>query len=641
MTHNKPMVLRPVLQFPAEALARRPEGSAPDNLLVASVRDRDIELSLLYPLTDDPEGGESDQLQLLVEGVPVGDPVTLQDYRVGDTVPITLRAADRPLDPKQDRLVSSINYRVHYASGGGGYESGPAGQSFVTDIVRPGRDSLATLLFDPRVIAEGITPETLVDDGSGQRYLPAIVKGYDTAAVGDWLEGMIDDTPRTPIRELTASNIGHDIELRFDESSLLPFDGTVHDFGFLIADRAGNVSLQPDPQPLQVSLIDRVKDLKPPVIPLFADDGLIHEDDARAPVMVDIPAYAKAKAGDVIVVFWGEAALADTIVTEPDATPVVVSVRVPYAVLQRVPERYAVDVSYEVRRPSFATRSPALTDVQVDLSLPGGPDPDPETPEMESLGRPSILGAASGSLNVITPADAELAATATLPGWSSTSPAFPAFLPGDVLQLVWNGAPVQPPYTLGPVDVGKDIPVTVASAILKSGGSGIATMHYRATRMVRDGTGNAVPNISRSPAQQVRVTIADDLPGGPGGLEEGRFPEANRYNSLNREIALSDGGTPFLVPLYVNQRLGDRIVMHFVQYPESNGSGAPIEASRHAAEQVVGPDDVRDDHTFLIPTDKLLFVESRSARASYTVTAPPGTVSSADAFVLCDMRDDT
>jgi hypothetical protein len=599
---------------------------------------------LLFPLPSDAEIG--DELQLLVNDVLVGGPIALSDYGVGQTLTIVLAAADRPVSTTQDRLRVAINYRVVYGSGGGATELGPQGQAFVTDIIRPGRDSLAALSFDPRVIAFGVTPDTLVDDGSGNLYLPATVKGYATAATGDWIQGGIDDDEAllSDLYEVHEDEVGKDFVLRFPAALLEAVDGAVHRFSYLIADRAGNVSLLATGVDLPVRLSDPIGDLAPPALPLFTDDGLIDDADARAPVWVDIPRYATASTGDEIVVRWGDIALPPVTITNPVPAPVLVSVATPYSTLQRDPSRFRVDVSYEVRRAGAGMVSPALTDVLVDLTLPGGPDPDPGTPVHENLARPWVIGAVTGTRNVIGPGDAEQPAVATIPGFQVTPPATAAFIAGDTVQLSWNMAPVGSPYTVRPEDVGKEISISVPSSVLKSGGTGTAAMHYAAVRLVQDDDGNEVPNTALSPMQDVEVTLADDLPGGPRGLPDGDFTEKNRFNAINRQAAESGGGTPFRIPLYLNKKLGDIIEMSWVQYRSIDGSGTPIEPTRYTARHTVSPEDVATEWDFPIPTSKILITtppedQGESALGSYAVTAGTHTVLSKETFVEIDMRD--
>lgn len=492
----------PRLEFPATALARVPSGLAPDQLLKQEVRNEDIVLRVLYPPIEAPEPGfPSDTLQLLIDDQLVGDKVELAAFGTEDIIEIVLRALDRPLDTLVDRRLVKINYRVTYESGTGDTEDGPSDQSFITDIIPPGQNSIGELTFDPGVITRGVTPDDLIDDGAGNRYLRAIVSGYSTAAIGDWVRGRIDDSGDLLSDFHEVGSVGEDIELRFYEDVLLAVDGGSHAFSYLVADRANNVSRLAKSISLDIRLTDRIGDLAAPQIPLFSDDGVIGDADARAPVYVDIPTYARVRVGDRIVVDWGGTPLPPVTIDDPGASPVLISVPVSYGTLQRDPPRYTADVSYTVFRGDDEKTSPPLRDVLVDLSLPGG----------------------------------------------------------------------------------------------------------------------------------------------PGGLDQGIFPEANDNNAINREAAGSEGGTPFVIPVYANQRLGDVIHMSFVKYPNQTGSGEPVEATRYEAEHTVRDDDFdKPFEGFSIPTEYLMMPAgsklAHSARASYSVTAGSIHVESKSTFVLIDVR---
>lgn len=319
--------------------------------------------------------------------------------------------------------------------------------------------------------------------------------------------------------------------------------------------------------------------------------------------------------------------------------PIIAEVSVPYAVVARVPYRYNATVLYNVNYLAVKTESPAAT-VLVDVTTPGGPDPEPGTPPNENLRAPKVVGAVGGKDNIIDPDDAEQTAVATIPGVVVGPPAGPSFAAGDVLRFFWNGVQVGASYTVLNTDIGRDITLSVPSATLKSGGTGTATIHYTATRTVQTGAGDPVENTAVSPAQAVQVTLTDDLPGGPGGLDDGIFTGANDYNAINRAEAV--GGTPFRIPFYANKKLGNIIAVDFVQYVEEDDPVTPIEATRYTATHVVGPDDLSTYWDFIIPENKLLVPgdQGQSALASYTVTVSEGglEVASDETFVYIDMR---
>ena len=532
------------------------------------------------------------------------------------------------------------------------------------DTTPPGGRSLGSITFDWKIVVSGVSLGWLKDNGG---LLPGLISDYYDMKPGDTIHPFIIHPANfevdpvtgflTPAAEaqavfattipVTDGNAGEEVPVTFTQAQLedprldaSDFAGLLQ-FCYFVTDNVPNKSRCAEVSYLRVVVINAPDDLKAPIVPLYLDDELVSEADARTPVTVQIPAFTNAAEGMEIIVTWQGIDLPGITlgaIADP-APPIIAEVSVPYAVVARVPYRYNATVLYNVNYLAVKTESPAAT-VLVDVTTPGGPDPEPGTPPNENLRAPKVVGAVGGKDNIIDPDDAEQTAVATIPGVVVAPPAGPSFAAGDVLRFFWNGVQVGASYTVLNTDIGRDITLSVPSATLKSGGTGTATIHYTATRTVQNGAGDPVENTAVSPAQAVQVTLTDDLPGGPGGLNDGIFTGANDYNAINRAEAV--GGTPFRIPFYANKKLGNIIAVDFVQYVEEDDPVTPIEATRYTATHVVGPDDLSTYWDFIIPENKLLVPgdQGQSALASYTVTVSEGglEVASDETFVYIDMR---
>lgn len=608
-THQQltPSTFSPRLAFPEAALARLPSHVAPDQLLNVSVREEPIVLSLPFPLSYDAEPG--DTLQLTIDGRPVGDITALDRHAPGEILQLVLAADDRPVSLVEDRRVVRINYQVYYGSGSGSNEYGPNDQTFVTDIVRPGRDSLAALSFDPRVIACGVTPDVLVDDGAGHRYLPAVVKGYATEAAGDWIQGRIDDDPLllSDIYELREADVGKDIEIRFPEALLDTLDGGRHTFSYRIADRAGNVSQRPVGVDLDIRLSEHIDDLLPPTVPA-AEDGLVTSDDARVDggVKVVIPGNAAIAAGDWIVLRWNAhvSGRYPVLSSQQGRDPLMV-ITSPYddvysdwlAGSGNTDRDVTARVDYRVERGVSVIGTPAEPALPaINLFGPGGPDPDPLTPVHENMPLPDVRGASGDPANVVRAEDVAHDATATLAWEIPGAPGMQAFTAGDRIRLFWDGMPVGEEVVVA--DPRHDVVVRVPSKVLRQHSPGRWMVRYTASRALA-----TVPfiNMAASPSRSVSVEDYRQLPGEGELLLDATFAEW--VGSRVYSITLSDAidGTPVRIRLdQPNVGPGDIIRWRFQGLDES---GRPVDGTATSGEYeiTVGDMSPRPDSTWPKP----------------------------------------
>ncbi|MGC3891892.1 hypothetical protein [Pseudomonas urmiensis] len=165
-----------------------------------------------------------------------------------------------------------------------------------------------------------------------------------------------------------------------------------------LIDRAGNVGPESLSHRVTIQLMGAAA-LPAPVVPLAADN-LINLEEARRPVVVQIPQIAQAVAGNSIQIYWNERALGSLPVRADQQWPI--SVNVPWATI--VADGFvgpvARPVRYELEQNGALINSPQIQ-VNIDFRVAG---PDPQGPtELNTLLNPVIVG--SRRDNAITPMD--------------------------------------------------------------------------------------------------------------------------------------------------------------------------------------------------------------------------------------------
>jgi uncharacterized protein YjdB len=631
-----------VLQFPASGvLAPVPAGMRADQMLLAGVRDMDIALALAFPEAASP----TDTIQLLVDGQPVGDEVLVDPYVPDKDIVLVL-----PATPPRTEGVHTLNYKLLYRSGTGEeQEFGPANQQFVADYTAPAGLSVRPPDFPQDVVENGVTPDRLSADEDGNEYLPATVRSYFLQLAGDTLVGYIDGTPSTALREVTLTDEGKDIELRFTRDKLEEAMDGEHDFTFDIVDRAGNRSAMSAAIRLYVLMHALIPDVMPPRVPAASDGLLDHADMLAARgVSVDIPANALIQAGDTIVLAWGTYEAPPRAVDAGDiGKDPVVTIVVPYAEAYGVwfdtsagaNIRVGTDVTYRIMRGDVLAGKPkAPTIVPVNLSIPGGEDPDPETPEHEALQR-AIVFSASGHVNFIPIAEQTLDGTVEVP-WVSALPDRDVFIVGDILTIRYGQTTLDPPRVINAADVAAGAPLrmNLSKDAIAAEGSGVVAVRYTVARPLAEGG----TNIATSPTQNVKVEAEADLPGG-GTLWEGTFKEliGSDVTLGPKEIA---GGTPFTGG-YVGALVGDTIRFEF-QFVAGNPhlpGETPIADRFHVGFQTLEADGapiqyhIDEDYLNYHGTD----VEVMHIHARYFVTRGQSSpVESPETRVILDCRGD-
>ncbi|PYC21170.1 hypothetical protein [Pseudomonas mosselii] len=441
------------------------------------------------------------------------------------------------------------------------YERGPR-RVIRIDKVAPGGNpgTLARLSFASEIEARG---RILMEDFVAG-VLRVHVRGYLAQKQGDQIMvTMTDGTTPVSIGPIVviSSTDATLVELPLTELQKLK-DNTPITFTYTSQDRAGNLSIVSVPHDtLQLLLQDIPVVLPTPEVPGFDEPGdpLILDKDARAGIRLVVPEVTGARIGDKVVVLWGAQRSDEHEVTVVSPSPApLLELDLLYPLTSAGPQAGAVAVSYELWRGGFKigdATSPAS--VNVDLRLPGGPDPDPELPAHGNLELGTIVGNDSGQADDLTPEDVAKGAQLTIP-WLALDGS-ELLEEGDKLQLVWG---TQPPHALAPVSAAEaaakvDITRPVLPTVLASEPSGTVQMVYTVTR---EFGANGEENTARSPSKPVALLRGEDLPGEGTALKELEFTDLNRFGAIDIEKAQRP--LPVRIELYDNVEVGDTIVIH-------------------------------------------------------------------------------
>lgn len=443
----------------------------------------------------------------------------------------------------------------------GEYERGP-NRVIRIDKLAPGGSpgTLGRLSFAPEIEAR---KRILITDFVADM-LTVYVRGYLAQQQGDQIMvTMTDGTTSVPVGPFTVTSSTDATPLALPLAELQKLnDSTPITFTYTSRDRAGNPSADSVAHDtLQLLLQDIPVVLPTPEVPGFDQSGdpLILDKNARAGIKLVVPEVTGARIGDKVVVLWGAQRSDEHEITvvQPSPDPLL-QLDLRYPLTSAGPQTGAVAVSYELWRGGFKigdATSPAT--VNVDLRLPGGPDPDPELPGHGNLELATIVGDDSGQTDDLTPEDVAAGAQVTIP-WLALDGS-ELLEQDDKLQLVWG---TQPPHALDPVSAAEaaakvDITRRVLPTVLASEPSGTVHMAYTVTRVFG---ANREENTALSPSKPVALLRGQDLPGEGTALKPLEFTDLNKYGAIDIEKAQRP--LPVKIELYDNVTVGDTIVIH-------------------------------------------------------------------------------
>ncbi|UFH48277.1 hypothetical protein [Pseudomonas sp. KNUC1026] len=281
--------------------------------------------------------------------------------------------------------------------------------NFITDITPPfGRKLPPAPILSPELVTQ-----EYLDDGNK---IQVKIAPYPDFQPGDKVQvfwafltsGNISYGPITDPLEMTATEFSVDLPT---EAATERGSGTYLAAAYF-ADKAGNISLMSDVDSLGVVLGAMATGMAPPSVPLAqaAQDDFLSLEDAYHGVEVHIPAFLNVQQGDAIRLYWGTQPGYDFIPSRwpfPDAP---LAVAVPNTLLASDYGNHTgkldTDVAYEVTRGGFVMGTRQSTMIQVDFSIKGPVDPDPDWPDPvnEAL-TPADIRSTSGKPNRIEKAD--------------------------------------------------------------------------------------------------------------------------------------------------------------------------------------------------------------------------------------------
>lgn len=530
------------------------------------------------------------------------------------------------------------------------------------DRTAPGGVDLPLIEFDADAVEHGVTVHSLMNG-----FLVATVPAWFDEEEGDVIKPyyqLIDAGTEFAIAEadteVPPGGAGQHIEVKIPEARLRLIGDKQVWFGIWLQDAAGNISAgrsQRIPLTLILEGAPVDADLTEPLIALFDDDGLIDEADARHPVEVKIPGFDKARGGDTIVFYLGATHTQPIPIDDSEtALDPILTFDLAYQLFVDAGagnQQYDAEAYYELYRgTALLATSPRPNAIAVDITTPGGTDPDPETPENENLRLATAKGA-SGRDNYISQDDILEDATVFVPWFArDAEDANVDYLAeGDIVSVIWGSLTLADTHTVSATDVTSQTPLelTATPAEMASGGVGHIAVSYTVSREVAAG----LVNESLSPAQSVEVISTALLPGGPGGLPAGTFTEANAQNALNKELVQSGGGTPFRVLLdYANVAVDDEITLVLQGYYALDGSGSTTPNTELTLRYTLVTADLPDPtggpakfHDFLIETAyfsgkwDVLPIGRGSVTANYTIENRFGIANAARQLVRVAVTD--
>ncbi|HWD30738.1 MAG TPA: hypothetical protein VG536_04070 [Pseudomonas sp.] len=607
-------------------------GALPDGLLPVVVADEDLAVEIDW-WEDVHEQG---QLQLQWNGVLYGPAHVITQAEAEDPSTRFTFFIDKAELVTEGSF--TLAYRFLSDPGENEYFSDP--QTLRVDRSAPGGGALPQLMVDPEIINLGVTPDKLDQQGR----LHTTLQGYEQKRAGDTVlplisamrEGlpvMIEDAP---IR-VTSNDQNQPVTVYFNLAKLLEVGDGPADFTYRLRDRAGNTSDLAPVRPLQILLQNVPDTLLPPRVPLYEENGLIDEERARRPVQVVIPHYEHAAVDDLILLNWGTVPAQTYVVRDENADPLL-TIDFPYRLVQ-LGGNGSLAITYEVRRNGVSLGTSPITQIAVDITLPGGPDPDPENPEHGNLELPEALGA-SGVPNVISAADLELPAEVVIDWYGKDGKE--VFLENDRVNGVWASINLPHVVSANEVIAKQPLRLTITSEQMKQAGSGRLALSYSVTRELTGHPGYS--NTAYSSPQAVEVADPSELPGGGDPLPAADFPEKNDRNTINKEAAVD--GTPYEIRLdYENAAVGDRIDFKFRGHqgfsddpklePDHPIAGSYMEASHTLTRQDLD----QGTYAFTVGRAQLVAINRGSGNGYHWITNNAGTAPAAYYHVFVDTVD--
>lgn len=468
----------------------------------------------------------------------------------------------------------------------------------VVDKTAPGSPELSRIEF-PAVVDNGLTSAELAQMGD---QLSANIAGYTGMAQHDVVQTFWDDV-QGPTATVTKNEMGlNRMTITFSGDFLRSLGDGIKLASYRIYDRAGNLSIDSNPAPVPLRLVDAPSNFPAPVIDP-AVGTMIDYVEAQAGVRLDIPHYAGASAYDEIRVKWGKENSLYPVTLPPgnEDGDIVLSLKVPFEAIDALPPG-TVAVSYEVYRRGEQVGSSLESLIDVFVTLPVISPLDALVIQGTSVQNPDT------SDNFIDEDDYELNARAIV-RWHDD------FQVSDDLNLFWGNQQLRQWYQIRASDVSarRDLIIPVDNGIMKSQGTGSQIpVYFTLTR-----TGN--PNPAKCPTQDVVVRSKEELPGGADGLSG---PPFNLNSGGYLAPVLNPNGAELKISPYLNIAKDQKITITFKGFDDNN---MLIDAAGYTASRELDEFDVINGYTFTVPYRNLRVICTGFAEASFKVEPPPGS----------------
>jgi hypothetical protein len=553
---------------------------------------------------------EEDLVFLFIDGNAVGDVNGVPIKDEPDPMQLTIPVADMAaLTEGPHEIIAQMG-----SGFGDSYVTQPAG--IIIDRTPPGGVTLPIIRFKLDYEQSGVSLAQIVADGN---VLDGSIASYDGQMEGDLIKTFIQTIPPSPAQPAPPTPgpeipVGNSTEAHAGAFTLAQLQaagasGNV-DFWYDVYDKALNPKTA-DRARLRMLVAGSPDLMIAPRVPLFSDDKLIHEGDARTPITVEIPQFGHGEVGDILWLLLGDALpievegplIAADLPTDPAVPDPALSIRtisVPYAfiaALQPAPGGvvnpvFGFDVRYEVRRGIFRIPSPALA-VSVDLTLPGGEDPDPETPADERLKKTTVKHSGTGATDNLIPVGYTLPVFATI-SHLTEAPAVEVFETGDTVQLYRLDTDGVTEVAIG----GKTTAVVGADLTINFNPPDIIAGNWPVFYKVGRTLATGQVNEAVSPVQAVIIQDAGSQPGGPDVLPQAIFRESNLVQGFPAiGYTRASNGTIVRVYDYLNMKLDDKIDLIWQGNDKLRGDGADIVDAKLTLSHTVVADDLleKDD----------------------------------------------
>ncbi|MCD5991316.1 hypothetical protein KDX30_25890 [Pseudomonas sp. CDFA 553] len=514
--------------------------------------------------------------------------------------------------------------------------------TLIIDRTAPGGSDLGPLIFNLAV--DGVVTES---DLNAAGELVATIPNWNGEGTGDVATPEIApkavplpaDWLQLPNSKETVTTVGAPLSFKLPRADLSTVDG-VQSFSWNVVDQLGNVR-PPDERAPAVRLRTLVgsppSNLLAPAVPAFDLHEVVTWADAQGPLLVDISPYDNIAEGDMIVVTWGtQEALPAPIGKLPVApSPLpdpIISVEMDIKKLIAEGDG-SVAVAYRVERGIDKFGPSPATTVLVNLTIPGGEDLFPETPEHENLKLLKVTSS-SGQQNVIPAADFDKDGVITI--YHLGEDGGEVFVATDTVDVSW-GPTLKIPFTV--IDPTVDLAIPLDSDdIIQKGPKGAFDVSYTVSRAL--GVGNPPQfGVAQSLPTNVRVVSSADIPGGGANLVDPNFTEKDTNNVINKAAGMD--GTPIRITLPIaNMTVGDSLHLRFAgHYSLTDPNGAEIPDSQvELVHPLLQLDIDAKYYDFIITEPQLRFICEGLGTAIYTATNSKGEVDSAKIPVTISVR---